>query len=107
MWTENDQMMKLVEAIEQERVSSSEKCPACGAAQAHFLLHKANEASGKGTAWIWCDECKSYSHFSYFVPGWWENPDFIDVKKLDSGVEYPHSIESEIDEWIRVLAHKG
>lgn len=103
MWNENDTMMALVEDIEQGRITSPAKCPVCNKNHAHFLMHKANETTGRGTAWIWCDDCKNYSHFAYFVPDWWRNPSFIDMGKLNSNVEYPHSIEDEIDEWIKAL----
>ncbi len=107
MWNENDQMMKLVERIGQGNVTSPTKCPECGKTQAHYFFHVANEASGKGTAWIWCDECKSYSHFSYFIPKWWKNPEFIDSEELDSSVTCPHSFEKEIDDWVNALISRG
>ena len=107
MWNENDQMMELLEGIEYDSVAAPTKCPVCGKTQAHYFFHIANEASGKGTAWIWCDGCKSYSHFSYFIPKWWKNPEFVDIGELDSSIAYPRSIEKEIDDWANALISRS
>lgn len=104
MWNENDKMMERIGGIEHGHIHSPATCPICSEHHAHFLMHADNETTGKGTAWIWCDACKSYSHFSYFVPDWWKNPPFVDVAKLDSRIDYPHSIEGEIDKWTNALA---
>lgn len=106
MWKEDDKMMDLVDGIGQASVSSPAKCPICNEIQAHYLLHKGEGSSNRGTAWIWCDACKSYTHFGYFIPDWWKNAEFVDDDKLDSYVAYPQSIESKIDEWIGVLLQK-
>ena len=106
MWNENDRMMEVVEDMGEAQIAIPTKCPVCNEAHAHFLMHRFGSTSDRGTAWIWCDSCKSYTHFGYYVPAWWENPDFIDIDKLDSLVEYPHSIENEIDEWISTLLQK-
>lgn len=70
-------------------------------------MHRFQESSGHGTAWLWCGECGSYSHFSYFVPDWWENPEFIDADELDSFVDYPASHAGEIDAWNSKLLERA
>ncbi len=106
MWNEEDKMMELVEDMEKACILSPTTCPVCGEAHTHYFMHRGEDQRGRGTAWIWCDACESYTHFAYFVPDWWENPDFVDIEQLDSSVEYPHSIEGEIDDWIKRLLRK-
>lgn len=106
MWNENDRMMELVEGMGLAQIAVPAKCPICNEVHAHFLMHRFDDSTNRGTAWIWCDSCGNYTHFSYFLPTWWENPDFIDTEKLDSLIEYPHSIEGEIDEWICALLRR-
>ena len=99
MWNENDNLMQLVDDMGQAKLPSPAKCPVCGKEGVHYLMHRFEEPKGRGSAWLWCGECGSYTHFSYFVPDWWENPKFIDAEKLDSFVDYPADHAEELDAW--------
>lgn len=103
MWSERDEMMSLVPKPDEKPGDFPKVCPCCGKKSAHILMHRAEPGSPRGTLWIWCDSCFSYSHMGFFVPNWWKNPDFIDEDKLDSFVDYPHEHEAEIDAWINEL----
>ncbi|MGI6032985.1 MAG: hypothetical protein ACOX69_06160 [Coriobacteriales bacterium] len=104
MWNEEDKMMGLVDAMNNGNASVPAECPVCHERSAHYLMHRAQPGSNRGSAWIWCDVCGSYTHFSYLVPDWWKNPAFVEASMLDSTVEYPHSMEREIDSWVDALS---
>lgn len=106
MWNEEDKLMQLVDEMGQGRLTSPAKCPSCGKNGVHYLIYRFDGSSNLGTAWLWCEECGSYTHFSYYVPDWWENPNFIDEEKLDSFVDYPANLTNEIDQWISRLLMK-
>lgn len=103
MWTEIDNMMQLLDTIHNGNVSAPLLCPECKSANVHFLMHRHETVSKRGTAWIWCADCKNYAHFAYAIPEWWKNPDFIDEEKLDALPDYPNSLCVEIDTWVESL----
>ena len=106
MWNERDDMMKLLAVVVNCRGAFPATCPHCGRNAAHVLLHRFTDGGDRGSAWIWCSECKSYEHFSYRIPEWWRNPVFIDESLLDSLVDYPESMKSEIDMWVSNLFNR-
>lgn len=103
MWKEKDEMMELLSNLGDCNSAWPHECPLCKEKHAHALLHRSMPDSDFGTAWLWCDACGSYSHFSYRIPEWWKNPSFIDNEKLDSFVDYPNSLRDLSDKWLREL----
>ncbi|MGI6217127.1 MAG: hypothetical protein ACOYIK_05895 [Coriobacteriales bacterium] len=108
MWNEEDKMLDLVYSINEGPLHMPTACPRCGKTDAHFLLHRPLDSGDHGTAWIWCSSCRAYSHFSFKIPYWWENPDWIEERKLDSFPDYPESVKRETDAWVNhLLAKRG
>ncbi len=74
----------------------SSPCPVCG----HFDLHewylvgepcdlqmRGVAFRAKGAGWQWCSYCRSYVHFSGFVPALWKSDLSVDMEKLSHNPE--------------------
>ena len=103
MWREDDRMMEVYTALENDGSPFPRVCPACGQSHAHVLMHKFEPSSPRGTVWAWCDSCGGYAHFDAVVPVWWDNPEFVNEDRLDSLVDYPDGMSGQIDRWINGL----
>jgi len=64
------------------------ECPICGKKTCHFYMNRFDEKDDHGSAWIWCSDCRNYSHFQYKIPCWWENCPSIDIDMLESDPDY-------------------
>lgn len=78
------------------------KCPICKKRDAHICVHRYQ--GKKGTAWMWCSECRHCTHGTMFIPGWWEDDDFIDIYRTASHPDYLETQKIAIDSYVnRVL----
>ena len=103
MWHEDDRMMEVYTAFENDGGPFPRVCPVCGQSHAHVLMHRIEPSGLRGTVWVWCDSCAAYVHFSAVIPALWSNPAFVDEDRLDSFVDYPDTISTRIDEWVSAL----
>lgn len=102
MWHDRDNRIdKVFEAIFGKAERFPIECPVCGLACAHIYLHRHN--GYHGGIWIWCNNCRAYSHLSGRVPVWWKNPPFIEPQKLMHDPDYLETFADAIDSWINGL----
>lgn len=73
-------------------------CPICGKISAHVYLHRYKK--DKGSAWMWCSECKNCSHGTMTIPQWWCDDNFIDLAKTASHPDYLESEKEAIDNYV-------
>ena len=71
------------------------KC--CSKPDVHFYVHKFDTSSPRGSAWVWCSNCKKYIHADGFLSDT-KNCDDIDASLLCVVPDYLESIKSRIDE---------
>jgi hypothetical protein len=74
-----------------EGVDLSAACPVCGAHQLHRWFYRRRPADivlrgqrfdALGGEWQWCSHCRSYIHYSSFVPDWWTTDVVVPLKAL-------------------------
>ena len=104
MWKDNDdRICDIVDIINTKEIKVPEICPVCGKKELHFFLFKYPDEEKRGGAWIWCSECKHFSHFEYVIPQWWKNYEGISFDELTSDPDLLESKKEEIDFWIKHL----
>ena len=73
----------------------------CSKSDIHFYMHKFDTCSPRGSAWVWCSNCKKYVHADGFTANT-KNCDGINVSLLCAVPDYLESIKSRIDEHNRL-----
>ncbi|MBP1967572.1 hypothetical protein [Paenibacillus aceris] len=82
-------------------------CPVCEKEHAHYYFHKWNEKSNSGGMWIWCSNCKSFSHSTVKVPEWWKNCNEIAIEKLNSIPDYLEENKEKVDNFVNELCSEN
>ncbi|GKX32282.1 hypothetical protein SH1V18_47620 [Vallitalea longa] len=94
MWRDDDDRLdNILNFIVHKRISQYPLiCPICSTQELNFYMHRYKEHVHKGAIWIWCSNCKYFSHFSLVVPDWWENSNWIALEDLTA---LPINLESK------------
>lgn len=99
MWKDdNDGIEKLWTGFINKSDKYPCKCPICEKKTAHIYLHRQKES--KGTAWMWCSECRNCSHGTMIIPEWWSDDDFVELSRTASHPDYLETIKSKIDSYV-------
>lgn len=98
MWNDNDKIMSVYNKTTEGGTQFPCQCPVCQKLSAHIYIHRHNDKHCG--IWTWCNECGSTSHMSGETPNWWENPAFVNEKKLCSDPSYLNEMSDEIDKWV-------
>lgn len=72
-------------------------CPVCKKNDAHIYMNLHDEKTRRGGLWTWCSECKTFSHGSHYVPGYWENCPSVEEGKLCAIPDYLDEMKEIID----------
>jgi len=102
MWNDdNDKILEVLDLIDKDIIFPT-KCPICEKTNAHLYMYRWKN-SEKGTAWVWCSECKATAHERINLPKWWENDIIFDENLL--GI-HPYMLEESnifVDAYINIL----
>lgn len=99
---DRDAEWKAVFQSSREILNLSAPCPICRVMTLHrwYQIHQPEERVidglrfiGRGGLWEWCSACRSFQHYSCYVPEWWSCDLEIDEKKLTA---LPTAIEEAI-----------
>lgn len=70
----------------------------CGNPDVHFYVHRFRLSSERGSAWVWCSNCKKYVHLDGFsVAANINNCADVDSSKLCAVPDYLEQMKSIID----------
>lgn len=101
MWTdERDLIIDLLEKYEDEYPA---KCPCCGQKDGHIFFYKHEKSGRLGSAWVWCSNCKEYSHSRHIILDWWINMDLVNLEQLHARPDNLDIIKEDIDKWVNEL----
>ena len=101
MWKDNnDKIYELWSRLHQSHKRYPCQCPICGYEAAHIYIRRYKDSDNRGAVWMWCSECKEYSHCTVCTPKWWANDDFVDLGKLLHTPDYLESIREQVDNHI-------
>ena len=103
MWSdENDNIEKIYEDFYDIKNFPAE-CPVCGRKAAHLYAHIYDAKTRKGGLWVWCSDCKSFSHGSIKVPDFWKNCPIIELEKLCAVPIYLEEMKESIDAYVNMI----
>ena len=107
MWKDDDRIEIAIDAILKKVTKDVPLvCPICGKKQVHYYIHKWSEQSLRGGIWVWCSQCRCFSHGTIKVPEWWENSDSIPISQLNSLPDYLEDNKHKVDSYVNNL-NKG
>jgi hypothetical protein len=106
MWKDdNDKINEVLFKLNEAKFPA--KCPICGENDYHMYMVRFSENDKHGSSWVWCSNCKNYSHYQYLIPENWKNMQSIDLDLLEEEPSYLETQKNEIDEYINeFLAQK-
>lgn len=81
-------------------------CPSCRAPRDVRLYFDAQNSGKHGSYWVWCTQCKVFSHGSIKPPTWWRNCPQVSRDRLDAFPGYLDSIKEEIDAHWELLGRR-
>jgi hypothetical protein len=100
MWTEKDELLTLLGESNILSTKYPTVCPSCKQKTIHLYMHRFGQSNSHGSAWVWCDACRSYLHCQYMIPDKWMNLDSIDEDLLMNDPDYLDTMSASIDEHI-------
>ncbi|MCM1258052.1 MAG: hypothetical protein NC307_09395 [Roseburia sp.] len=102
MWKDdNDKIEELY--VKKNKDKFPAICPVCKKNAAHMYMHVYNNATRRGGLWVWCSECKIFSHSSAYVPEYWENCSLVEMEKLCAIPDYLDEIKDIIDAHVNTI----
>lgn len=96
----------LKQVLQRLEVNMPEVCPICSANDVHMYLNR-NKVSKLGGVWVWCSNCRHYSHGSIVLPEWWENCNDVPQNDLTSAPDVLEDMKFQIDKHVNELLKKN
>lgn len=102
------EIMDIIDELESDNIPLVPlRCPICNTDSAHIYMYRwDSDKNIKGTIWAWCSNCKSCSHGSLKLPGWWENSEFVAVAELTSHPIFLEPKSRLVDDHLKELLEK-
>lgn len=100
MWKNDDRMMDTLKYVIYDiKKKFPMICPVCKKKSGHMYFHRYGKRNNGGI-WIWCSECKCFTHAFVRIPDWWENSEYISLEKLENYPDYLENEKELIDQWV-------
>lgn len=85
MWNDGDDRLEIVlgKLLVGDIKEYPLECPICNEKALNFyLIKRVNKINGG--VWMWCSNCRNFTHGTAKIPEWWENCNKIDIEMLTS-----------------------
>ena len=105
MWKDNDDLLIYGDENKLFLSMYPKVCPLCNHESVHLYLHRFEDDDAIGAMWLWCSNCKSYTHAQYRIPNIWKNIESIDENALESKTEYLDNLSKDIDDHVNRIVN--